>query len=178
MPINKKTILLETNCYADAIVMLVEKLERKFVHLHSALQRVFHELPKINHPIARKIATIILMRQFDFIIQEARDIFAFYKKDVEHPPIIEILHDKESMRSLDSRDYQSYSENLRKRVPHSEISQSLYLETFEEFDCITRGIYVGFNRYWLNKIMKEPVKNELRILYDGIYGDDLDYGFI
>ena len=36
MPINKRSILLETNCYGDAIVMLVEELERKFVHLHPA----------------------------------------------------------------------------------------------------------------------------------------------
>ena len=168
MPINKRSILLEANRYEDAIVMLVEKLERKFVHLHPALQTVFYELPKINHPIAKKIATIILMREFDFIIQEARDIFAFYKKDVEHPPIIDILHDKETMRSLESRDYQSYSANLRKRVPHSEIYQSLYLEAFEEFDWITRGIYIGFNRDWLNKMMKESVRNELHILYDDI----------
>ena len=73
------------------------------------------------------------------------------------------------MRSLESRDYQSYSENLRKRVTHSEISQSLYLETFEEFYWITRGIYVGFNRDGLYNMMKEPVKKELRILYDDIY---------
>ena len=58
------------------------------------------------------------------------------------------------MRSLEARDYQSYSENLKKRVPHSEISQSLYLEAFEEFDWITRGIHVGFNGDWLNKMMK------------------------
>ena len=172
MPINNRSILLETNCYADAIVMLVEKLERKFVHLHPALQKVFYELPNINLPIAKKIATIILMREFDFIIQEARDIFTFYKKYVQHPLIIDIVYDKETMRSLEARDYQSYSENLRKRVPYSEIFQSLYVEAFEEFDCITREIYVGFNRYWLNKMIKEPVRNEIRILYDDIYGDD------
>ena len=176
MPINKRTILLETNSYDDAIVMLVEKLERKFVHLHPALQKVFYELPNINHPIAKNIATIILMCEFDFIIQEARDIFAFYKNDVEHPQIIDILHDKETMCSLESRDYQSYSENLRRRVSYSEISQALYLETYEEFDWITRGIYVGLNRDWLNKKMKEPFKNELCILYDDIYGDDPSYG--
>ena len=107
MPINKKSILLETNCYADAIVMFVDKLERKFVHIHPALQKVFYGLPNINHPIAKKIATIILMRELDFIIQEARDIFSFYKKDVEHPLIIDILYDKETMRSLEARDYQS-----------------------------------------------------------------------
>ena len=27
-------------------------------------------------------------------------------------------------------------------------------------------------------MMKEPVKNELRTLYDDIYGDDLDFGFM
>ena len=178
MPINKKSILLETNCYADAIVMLVEKLERKFLHIHPTLQKVFHELPNINHPVAKKIASINLMREFDFIIQEARDIFAFYKKDVENPPIEDILHDKETMRSLESRDYQSYSENLRRRVPYSKISQALYLEAYEEFDWITRGIYVRFNGDWLNKMMKEPVRNEIRVLYDDIYGDDPDYGFM
>ena len=66
MPISKRSILLDTNCYADAIVMLVEKLQRKFVHIHPALQKVFYELPNINHPIVKKIATIILMREFDF----------------------------------------------------------------------------------------------------------------
>ena len=82
------------------------------------------------------------------------------------------------MCSLESRDYQSYSENLRRRVPYSEISQALYLEAYEEFDWITKGIYVGFNRDWLNKMMKEPVRNEIRVLYDDIYGDDPDYGFM
>ena len=53
----------------------------------------------------------------------------------------------------------------------------MYLEAFEEFDWITRGIYVGFNRDWLNKMMKEPIRNKIRILYDDIYGDDPDYGF-
>ena len=57
------------------------------MNIHPALQKVFYELPNINHPVAKKIATIILMHEFDFIILEARDIFAFYKKDVEHPPI-------------------------------------------------------------------------------------------
>ena len=54
----------------------------------------------------------------------------------------------------------------------------MYLEAFEEFDWITRGIHVGFSRDWLNKRMKEPIRNELRILYDDIYSDDLDHGFM
>ena len=70
MPISKRSILLDTNCYADAIVMLVEKLERKIVHIHPALQKVFYELPNIQHPKANKIASIILMREFDFVIKK------------------------------------------------------------------------------------------------------------
>ena len=60
MPINKKSILLETNFYAGAIVMLVEKLERNFVHIHPALQKVFYELPNINHPIAKRLPPLSL----------------------------------------------------------------------------------------------------------------------
>ena len=54
----------------------------------------------------------------------------------------------------------------------------MHLETYGKFDWITRGIYVGFNRNWLNKVMKELVRNEICVLYDDIYGDDLDYGFM
>ena len=49
MPINKGSILLDTNCYAVAIVILVARLERKFVHIHPALQKIFYELPNILH---------------------------------------------------------------------------------------------------------------------------------
>ena len=118
MPINKRYILLDTNCYADAIVMFIDKLERKFVHIHPAWQKVFYELPNIHYPKAKKIATIILMREFEFLIQEARGIFVFYNKDIEHPPIEEILHDKETLHSLESRDYQSYGDNLKRGVPY------------------------------------------------------------
>jgi len=41
------------------------------------------------------------------MIQEARDIFAFYNKDVAHPPIEYILHDKEIMHSLDKETMRS-----------------------------------------------------------------------
>ena len=27
-------------------------------------------------------------------------------------------------------------------------------------------------------MIKEPIRNEIRILYDDIYGDDTDYGFM
>jgi hypothetical protein len=59
------------------------------------------------------------MHEFDYIIREARDIFSFYKIDFEHPPIEEILHDKDTIRRLESKDYFAYGENIRKRVPYA-----------------------------------------------------------
>ena len=73
------SILTKTNSYVDAIVVFVIELERKFMHVHPALQRLFLELPNILDPRAKKLATIILMNEFDFIMKEAREIFALKK---------------------------------------------------------------------------------------------------
>ena len=107
IPIIKGSILEKTNFYVDAIAMLVVKLERIFLHIHPTLQKIFYKLPNIHNPRAKKIATIILMHEFDYIIREASDIFSFYKIDFEHPAIEEILHDKDTIRRLESKEYSS-----------------------------------------------------------------------
>ena len=117
IPIIKESILDKTNYYVDAISMFVVKLERIFLHIHPALQKIFYELPNIHNPRIKKIATIILMHEFDYIIKEARDIFSFYKIDFERSPIEEILHDKDTIRRLESKDYFAYGENIRKEFP-------------------------------------------------------------
>ena len=66
------------------------------------------------------------------------------------------------------------SENLRRRVPYAEVTQTLYLETYDEFDWLTRGIFIGYKDDWLEKMAREPVRNKIRVLYDDIYGDDPD----
>jgi hypothetical protein len=68
IPLFKGSILDKTICYVDAIAMLVVKLERKFLHIHPILQKIFFELPNIHDPKVKKIATIILMHEFDYII--------------------------------------------------------------------------------------------------------------
>jgi hypothetical protein len=68
IPLVKGSILDKTNCYVDAIAMLVVKLERKFLHIHPVLRKIFFELPNIHDPKVKKIATIILMHDFDYII--------------------------------------------------------------------------------------------------------------
>ena len=70
-------ILDNTNCYADAISMLVLKLEREFLHIHPALEKRFYDLPNILDPKAKKLATIILMHEFDYVVREAREFFCF-----------------------------------------------------------------------------------------------------
>jgi hypothetical protein len=73
------------------------------------------------------------MQEFDYIIQEARDIFAFYKIDFEHPPIEEILQDKDTMRRLESNDYRAYGENIRRKVPYAELIKTLYHNSCDKF---------------------------------------------
>ena len=72
---NDEPILKRTNSYAQAISTLIIKLERRFMHTHPTLQTLFFELPVINDPRAKKIATIILTNESDYIVREARDFF-------------------------------------------------------------------------------------------------------
>ena len=71
-------ILKRTKSYAEAISALVLKLENRFIPTHPTLQILFYELPVIKDPKAKKLATLILMNEFDYIVREAREIFDFY----------------------------------------------------------------------------------------------------
>jgi hypothetical protein len=51
---NDTPILKRTNSYGEAISALVLKLERRFIHTHPTLQRLFYELPIINNPMVKK----------------------------------------------------------------------------------------------------------------------------
>ena len=88
-------ILKETKNYADAISALILKLERRFIRTHPTLQRFFYELPAIKNPGAQKIATLVLMNEFDYIVREAREIFDFYGMNREKPVIDEILYNND-----------------------------------------------------------------------------------
>ena len=55
----------------------------------STLQRLFFELPVIKNPKAKKLATLVLVNEFDYIIREAREIFdENLKKEV---PILDVI---------------------------------------------------------------------------------------
>ena len=89
-PIHKRT-----KTYAEAISTSVLKLEKRFIRTHPTLQRLFYELHVIKDLRAKKIATLVLMNEFDYIVWEAREIFDFY--GVNHEKLVkdEILCNSE-----------------------------------------------------------------------------------
>ena len=168
----KGSILDETNCYEDAITMLILKLERKFVHLHPMLQKIFLGLPSIDNPEIKKISTNILMHEFDYIVREAKDIFAFYGIKSEHPPIEVILHNRDALRRMESNDYQRFDENMRRNVLPKELTQSLFLHTCDKFEWIAKGINEGFSNDWHENIIREPISDEVHALYEDPYDEN------
>ena len=88
-------IIKRTKFFAEAISALVLKLEKRFIPTHPTLKILFYELPMINDPKAKKIATLVLMNEFDHLVREAREIFDFY--GVNHEKLVkdEILCNSE-----------------------------------------------------------------------------------
>ena len=112
------------------------------------------------------------MHEFDYIIKEARDIFSFNKIDFEHPPIEEILHDKDTIHRVEYKDYFAYGENIRRRVPYAEVIKTLYHNTCDKFEWITKGIDEGFSEEWFESMAREPIDDEIHVLYEDLYGND------
>ena len=155
--------------------MLLVKFEIKFLHIHLALQKIFCEVHNIHNPKAKKIATIILMHEFDYIIREARDSFAFYKIDSKHPQIEYMLHDKDNIHRLESNDYFAYGENIRKKVPYAKLIKTLYHHTCDKFEWITKRIDEGFSKEWCQSTTRDPIDDEIHVLYEDLYGDDSEF---
>ena len=118
-------ILRTTRSYADAISALVLKLESKFVRTHPTLQRLFVELPVIKNPKAKKLATLVLMNEFDYIIREAREIFDFYGMNLENPVLDEILYNSDYALRHFLGVNQIFNENLKKEVPILDVIQKV-----------------------------------------------------
>ena len=95
-------ILKTTRSYVDAISALVLKLESTFIRTHPTFKDFF-ELPVMKNPRAKKLATLILMNEFDYIIREAREIFDFYGMNRENPMIEETLYNSDYCRCQNRR---------------------------------------------------------------------------
>ena len=55
------------------------------------------------------------MNEFDYIVQEASEIFDFYNVNYECPMIDEILYDRDFMRRYMSRDPHAFEEMLKRK---------------------------------------------------------------
>jgi hypothetical protein len=87
----------------------------------------------------------------------------------------EILHDKDTMRRLQSNDYHAYGENIRRKVPYAELIKTLYHNTWDKFEWITKGIDEGYNEELFENTSRDPIDDEIHVLYEDLYGDDSDF---
>jgi hypothetical protein len=145
LTLEEAPILKRTNTYADAIVALVIKLERRFIRTHHTLQRLFYELPAIKNQKAKKIATLVLMNEFDHIVQEAREIFDFYGMNPKKPVIEEILYDHDYLLRVLFHDDKLFDENLKKEVPPLKMIQHAFNSVNTQFSWIAAGNQGGYD---------------------------------
>ena len=99
----------------------------KVIYSYSSyFAKIFFELPNIKNPRAKKLATRVLMNEFDYIIREAREIFDFYGMNREKPVIDEILCNSDYALRHFLGDNKIFDENLKKEVPVLEIIQQVF----------------------------------------------------
>ena len=109
------------------------------------MQRLFFELPEIKNPRAKKLATLVLMNMFDYIIREAREIFDFYGMNREKPVIDEILYNSDyALRHL-LGDNKIFDENLKKEVPILDIIQQVFNNVNQHHSWIVAGNQRGYD---------------------------------
>ena len=116
---------------------------------HPTLQ-LFYELPVIKDPRAKKMATLILMHEFDYIVQQAREIFEHYNMSCEHHVIDEILYNEEYMLRYVFHDHHAFDENTKKEVPPLHIIQQVFNGINRKYAWIVKGNQEGFEEGSLN----------------------------
>ena len=138
-------ILRRTKSYAEAISALVLKLENKFIRTHPTLERLFYELPVIKNPKAKKLATLVLTNEFDYIILETREIFDFYGMNREKPVIDEILYNSDYVLRHLLGDNQILDKNLKKEVPVLDIIQQVFNDANQHYSWIVARNQRGYD---------------------------------
>ena len=114
------------------------------------MQRLFFELRVIKNPKAKKLATLVLMNEFDNIIREAREIFDFYGMNREKPVIDEIIYNSDyAIRHL-LGDNKIFDENLKKELPVLEIIQQVFNNVNQHYSLIVAGNQRAYDNGQLN----------------------------
>ena len=76
---------------------------------------------------------------------------------------------------MEFKDYFAYGENIRRRVPYAELIKTLYHNTCDKFGWITKGIDGGFSKEWFEGTTRDPIDDEIHVLYEDLYGDDSEF---
>ena len=109
------------------------------------MQRLYFELPDIKNPRAKKLATLVLMNEFEYIIREAREIFDFYGMNHEKPVIDEIIYNSDyALRHL-LGDNKVFDENLKKKVPVLNIIQQVFNNVNQHYSWTVAGNQRGYD---------------------------------
>ena len=128
------------------------------------MQRLFFELPVIKNPRAKKLATLVLTNEFDYIIWEAREIFDFYGMNHEKPVIDEILYNSDyALRHL-LGDNKIFDENLKKEVPVLYIIQQVFNNVNQHYSWIVAGNQKGYDEDQL-RIAKASMDNMFYVVF-------------
>ena len=76
---------------------------------------------------------------------------------------------------MESKDYFAYGENIRREVPQPELIKALYHNTCDKFEWITKGIDEEFSEEWFEDTARDPIDDEIHVLYEDLYGDDSEF---
>ena len=100
------------------------------------------------------------MNEFDYIIQEAREIYDFYGMNHEKPVIDEILYSNYVLRHF-LGDNQIFDENLKKEVPVLYIIQQIFNDVNQHYSWIVAGNQRGYDENQLRNA-KDSMDNIVR----------------
>ena len=108
------------------------------------MQRLFYELPVIKNSKSKKLATLVLLNEFDHIVREAREIFDFYGMSREKLVIGEILYNSDYMLRHLLGNNQFFYENLKKEVPVLDMIQQVFNDVNQQYSWIVAGNQRGY----------------------------------
>ena len=98
-------------------------------------------------------------------MQEASDIFAYYRVNCECPPIEGILYELEGIRKLRSTDYVAYDENLKKKVPPNALVDKIS-EHNDQFAIPKLGMVYELERELIKYLHQNLYNEEIDITYE------------
>ena len=73
---------------------------------------------------------------------------------------------------MESNNCQGFSENMRRNVSPEELTQALFLHTCDKFEWIAKVINELFSKYWHENTIREPINDEIHVLYEDLYDDN------